>query len=92
VTEIMGSSRTLRKVTVGAVLLFAAIAEIVAPAARPAATPEPPHTVRLVIRTAIVTLISAGVLFALGSLLFIESGWYNLAADTPHFARPAGCC
>lgn len=22
----------------------------------------------------------------IGSLLFIESGWYNLAADTPHFA------
>jgi mono/diheme cytochrome c family protein len=40
----------------------------------------------LVIKTAIVTLLAAGLVFAIGNLLFIESGWYNLAADTPHFA------
>ena len=78
--------RTLRKLGLGAVLLSAAIAEIVAPAPTPTPGTEPLDAVRLVIKTAIVTLVAAAILFALGSLVFIESGAYNLAADTPHFA------
>lgn len=81
----MKASRALRKVVLGAVVLVAAVAAIVNPAGTPVTRPEPPHRLRLVIKTAILTLVAAGVLFVLGSLVFIESGWYNLAADTPHF-------
>jgi len=41
---------------------------------------------QLSVKTALVTLLATGVLLVLGALVIIESGWYNLAADTPHFA------
>ena len=82
----MNIFRAVKKAGLGALLLFAAIAEIAAPAARPIASAEPQHALRLVIKTVILTLIAGGILLVLGSVLFIESGWYNLAADTPHFA------
>ncbi len=82
----MKPARALTRMALGAVLLVAAAAGIVAPAARSAPRAEPPDALRLMIKTAIATLIAAGILFAIGSLVFIETGWYNLAADTPHFA------
>jgi mono/diheme cytochrome c family protein len=78
--------RMLSRVGLGAIFLLTAITELVPPPASPAPSTERPHTRPLVIRTALITLLAAGLLFVLGSLLFIESGWYNLAADTPHFA------
>lgn len=79
--------RTLSKVGLAAVFLGAAITELVAPRSRPAAAPaEPAPTRPLILKSVIVTLLAAGLLFLLGNFLFIESGWYNLAADTPHFA------
>ena len=76
--------RTLSKFGLGALFLLAAITELVPPHAGPAASVEPPPTRALVIKTALLTLLAAGLLFVLGNLLFIETGWYNLAADTPH--------
>jgi mono/diheme cytochrome c family protein len=78
--------RTLSKVGLGAFLLLAAVSELVAPRAGPALQTERPHTGGSVLKTVLLTLLSAGLLLAIGSLVFIESGWYNLAADTPHFA------
>jgi mono/diheme cytochrome c family protein len=78
--------RVLSKVGLGAFFLFVAIGELVRPQAGASINPEPPPARGLVIKTAIVTLFVAGLLFVIGNLLFIESGWYNLAADTPHFA------
>ena len=72
--------------TLSTVVLLAAIVELIAPRAEPEVSTEPRSKRRLVIRTALVTLLAAGVLFVLGNFLFIESGWYNLAADTPHLA------
>lgn len=78
---------TLSKVGLAAVFLSAAITELVAPRPRPtAAATEPPPARGSVLKTVIVTLLAAGLLFVLGNFLFIESGWYNIAADTPHFA------
>lgn len=77
--------RTLGKLGLGALFVAAAIAEVATPRSGPAAAVERPRTLPLVIKTAFATLVGAGVLFVLGSLIFIESGWYNLAADTPHF-------
>lgn len=81
----MKISRFLSKLGLGAIFLFAAIANLVAPRATPEITAKQPLPRRLIVKTAIVTLLAAGVLFVLGALLFIETGWYNLAADTPHF-------
>ena len=82
----MSILRTLSKVGLGALFVLAALTELVARQADPALNVERPDTRALVIRTALLTLLVAGVLFVIGNLLFIESGWYNLAADTPHFA------
>lgn len=82
----MKISRSLSKIGLGAILLFAAIAEIMAPRATPEIRTKQPPTRQLIVKTAIVALLAAAVLAVLGSLLFIETGWYNLAADTPHFA------
>jgi|SRR5579871_426381 len=78
--------RTLGKLGLGALFLVAAVTELLPSHTAPSVTPAPPRTGRLVVKTALVTLLAAGVLFLLGNLLFIESGWYNLAADTPHVA------
>src|SRR5205085_8821727 len=82
----MKISRALGKVGLASLFLLAALGELVTPHARPAVRVEPPTSRALVIKTAVLTLLAAGLLFLLGNLLFIESGWYNLAADTPHFA------
>jgi mono/diheme cytochrome c family protein len=78
--------RALGKVGLGALFLVAAIGELVSPHAGPTVRVKPPLPRALVIKTVLLTLLAAGLLFMLGNLLFIESGWYNLAADTPHFA------
>ncbi len=78
--------RSLIKVGLGAIFFSAAIAEVVAPSATPEISAKEPPARQLVVKTAIVTLLATGVLFVLGTLIFIETGWYNLAADTPHFA------
>ena len=78
--------RVLSKVGLGILFPFVAIRELVHPQAVPTFGAESPHARALVIKTAIVTLLAAGLLFVIGNLVFVESGWYNLAADTPHFA------
>src|SRR5579864_3744517 len=82
----MKMARTLNKVGLGALFLLAAITELIGQHPGPALTTERPHTRAIVLRTALVTLLAAGLLFEIGNLVFIESGWYNLAADTPHLA------
>ncbi len=66
-------------------MLLSVIREAVAPHAGLAHNAEPPQTQALLFKTGLRRLLAAGLLFAIGNLLFIESGWYNLAADTPHF-------
>ena len=78
--------RTLGKVGLGAAFLLVAITELLPSHAASAVTTEPARRRGLIIRTALLTLLAGCVLFVIGSLLFIETGWYNLAADTPHFA------
>lgn len=78
--------RTLSNLGIGSFFLLATITELISPQAGPALNSERPLRRALVLRTALFTLLAASLLFVIGSLLFIESGWYNLSADTPHFA------
>ena len=70
----------------GALLLLVAIKEVVRPQVGPNVNAASPPVRTLVFKTVVLTLVAAGALFLIGNLVFIESGWYNLAADTPHFA------
>ena len=77
--------RAAGRIGLAGVVLLAAARELFRPAPDSAA-PAGPARERLVLRTAVLTLVSGAVLALVGGVLVAISGVYNLAADRPHFA------
>ncbi|HJT86425.1 MAG TPA: c-type cytochrome [Bryobacteraceae bacterium] len=73
----------LRRAGLAGLFLYAAAAGLWA-AVQERPGDSPPAKSGLVLKTVILTVIACGILASGGALLFMASGFYNLAADTPH--------
>ncbi len=75
----------ITRIGIAVLLLYAAASEIFRPA--PSADARTPivSSWKVIVKTALATIAAGIILEALGGVSFMASGFYNIAADQPHF-------
>ncbi len=79
--------RFFRGITLAGLVFYAALAEVFRPHPNPVGHAAMPSSssFKLIVKTAVFAFVACIVLEAIGGLLFMASGFYNIAADQPHF-------